>query len=64
MVDRHGGKDVMTLTCETAEDGAELATKIAATLRAVAKMKGEVTLVTAGTLANDGKVIDDIRDYE
>lgn len=64
VVDRHGGKDVMTLNCETADDGAELAAKIAGTLRAVAKMKGEVALVAPGSLANDGKVIDDVRDYE
>jgi phenylacetate-CoA ligase len=64
VVDRQGGKDVMTLNCETVEDGGELAAKIADTLRAVAKMKGEVRLVAPGSLVNDGKVIDDVRDYD
>jgi phenylacetate-CoA ligase len=64
VVDRHGGKDVMTLNCETREEGADLAARIADTLRAVAKMKGEVALVAPGSLANDGKVIDDVRDYD
>ena len=64
VVDRQGGKDVMTLNCETAEDSADLAEKIADTLRAVAKLKGVVTLVAPGSLANDGKVIEDVRDYD
>jgi phenylacetate-CoA ligase len=64
VVDRQDGKDVMTLNCETVEDGDELAAKIADTLRAVAKMKGEVRLVAPGSLVNDGKVIDDVRDYD
>ena len=64
VVDRREGKDVMTLNCETTDDGAGLTQKIADTLRVVAKMKGEVALVAPGSLANDGKVIDDVRDYE
>ena len=64
VVDRQGGKDVMTLHCETADGGPDLAAKIADTLRAVTKLKGKVALVAPGSLADDGKVIDDIRDYD
>jgi phenylacetate-CoA ligase len=30
----------------------------------VTKLKGEVEIVTSGTLPNDGKVIEDLRKYE
>jgi len=57
--------DVMTLKCEVAggPDKA-LATKLAETLQAVTKMRGEVEMLTPGTLPNDGKVIEDVRKYE
>ena len=40
-----------------------LAGAIAATLQAVCKLKGKVALETPGSLPNDGKVIEDTRDY-
>jgi len=55
-------KDHMTLMCEMSGDGAVDA--IAATMAQVCKLKGTVEIVAAGSLANDGKVIDDIRTYE
>ncbi len=57
-------RDVMTLHCETDSGGENLASAIAETLRAVCNLRGEVALVAPGTLANDGKVIDDVRSYE
>jgi phenylacetate-CoA ligase len=38
-----------------------LAEAVAATLQAVTKLRGEVRLVAAGALPNDGKVIADER---
>ncbi len=56
--------DRMTLQveCPGAPDG--LAQAIAASLRDVTKLRGEVALVAPGSLANDGKVIEDARRYD
>ena len=66
VVARLGGSDIMTLHCEIpAGSSAEtLAAAIAATLKDVTKMTGEVELHAPGALANDGKVIEDSRSYE
>jgi phenylacetate-CoA ligase len=54
--------DVMTLAAETeAGNDAALAEKIGETLASVTKLKGRIALVAPGSLANDGKVIDDRR---
>ena len=58
--------DQMSLHCEVA-DPAALAGEteaIAATIRDITKLRGEVRLVAAGTLPNDGKVIEDARSYQ
>jgi phenylacetate-CoA ligase len=62
VVGRSGEQDVMTLRAEAAED-AGLKAKLAETLQAVTKLKGEVEIVAPGTLPNDGKVIADERTY-
>jgi phenylacetate-CoA ligase len=62
-VERRGESDVMTLLCEVAEGGAAAAEAIAGSLQAACKVKGEVSFVKPGELANDGKVIDDLRSY-
>ena len=57
--------DRMTLAAEVADAGAAgLAEAIAATLRDVTKLRGEVRLVAPGTLPNDGLVIEDARKYD
>jgi phenylacetate-CoA ligase len=53
----------MTLKCEVKERPGGLAEAIVATIRDVTKLRGEVELVAAGSLANDGKVIEDLRKY-
>ena len=58
--------DQMTLLCEIGDEldspsAAELARRIAESLRDATQLRGEVRLVAMGTLANDGKVIDDTR---
>jgi phenylacetate-CoA ligase len=40
-----------------------LAEAIIASIREVTKLRGEVQLVDAGSLPNDGKVIEDARKY-
>jgi len=62
VVERDDGGDVMTLRCEVAGASEGLAAAIAASLQAVTKLRGGVGLVAPGSLADDGKVIDDQRD--
>ena len=57
-------QDVMTLRCESETDDAGIAGAIAASVRDVCKLRGEIEIVPPGTLANDGKVIEDARSYE
>jgi phenylacetate-CoA ligase len=62
VVGRAGEQDVMTLKAEAAVD-AGLKARLAETLQAVTKLKGEVEIVAPGSLPNDGKVIADERTY-
>ena len=57
-------QDVMTLRCESETDDAGIAGAVAASVRDVCKLRGEIEIVAPGTLANDGKVIEDARTYE
>ena len=61
VVENEGGEDRMTLRVEEASEAA--ARDLVATLRDVTKVRGEVERVAAGSLPNDGKVIDDLRKY-
>ena len=56
--------DRMTLKAEVAAAADRLAAAVAATIRDVTKLRGDVDLVAPGSLPNDGKVIDDARKYE
>ncbi|MEI8164158.1 MAG: AMP-binding protein [Betaproteobacteria bacterium] len=56
--------DLMTLNCEAGAAGGDLEKSIADTVRDVTKLRAEVRLVAAGSLANDGKVIEDARKYD
>ncbi len=56
--------DRMTLRAEVAAGADGLGTAVAATIRDVTKLRGEVTLVAPGSLPNDGKVIEDARKYD
>ena len=74
VVDREGVNDSMTLYCEltgcelagceVSDAGDSLADAIRDSLREVCKLRGEVSFVASGELADDGKVIDDVRSYE
>lgn len=60
------GADTMTLIVETALAQGEaqaLAARVTETVRDVTKLRSEVQCVAPGQLANDGKVIEDVRRY-
>ena len=59
-----GNQDVMTLRCESETADPGIADTVAATVRDVCKLRGQIEIVTPGSLANDGKVIEDARTYE
>ncbi len=56
--------DVMTLQCESGAEGAELTAAIVSSVRDLTKLRGIVSYVPAGSIARDGKVIDDRRKYD
>jgi len=55
--------DAMTLHVESAQPERVEVAAIVATLRDVTKLRGEVVVHRLGELANDGKVIDDLRKF-
>jgi len=56
--------DQLTLKCECDVADSGLQAAIAESIRSICKLRGEVEIVSPGSLPNDGKVIDDIRQYE
>ena len=56
--------DAMALHVEASSTPEGLATRIADAIRDVTKLRGEVVLCPLGSLANDGKVIEDARSYK
>lgn len=64
VVSRQSERDAMTLHVEPAADALPDAAAIAAAMRDVTKLGGDVVLAEAGSLPNDGKVISDERGYD
>jgi len=65
VVEGEMANDRMTLRAEVRDPSVEgLDEKIAATIRDVTKLRGEVKFVGVGELPNDGKVIEDARKYD
>ncbi len=62
-VSRQGEADAMVLSVETDAKESSLPERIAATLRDITRLKGDVLIVPPGGLPNDGKVIADEREY-
>jgi phenylacetate-CoA ligase len=56
--------DAMLLKVETTLQSEGLQAKLAEAIRDITKLRGDVELVGAGTLPNDGKVIEDARSYK
>ena len=63
-VSRSAEQDAMTLAVEAANPTADLAMAVRETMQAVLKLRGTVEADIAGSLPNDGKVIDDIRKFD
>src|ERR1700674_969637 len=63
VVDNPKGTDTMTLHVEVSDGDSSPREAIVASIREVTKLRGEVTIRAPGELANDGKVIDDVRRY-
>jgi phenylacetate-CoA ligase len=61
VVDNAEGGDRMTLHAEVADNASSNAEAIVASMRDVTKLRGEVAFYAPGTLANDGKIIEDQR---
>ena len=57
-------QDVMTLRCESETNDPGFAAAVGTTVRDVCKLRGTIEIVAPGSLANDGKVIEDARTYE
>jgi len=55
--------DQMTLMLEVAGQPEGLAQRVADAVRDVTKLRGDVQLLSPGSLPNDGKVIEDARSY-
>jgi len=57
-------RDQFSVACETETTDPALAERIGETVRKVINLSGPVELVAVGSLASDGKVIEDARSYE
>jgi phenylacetate-CoA ligase len=56
--------DRIKLKCETTDAEESLQTALIDSIRQICKLRGEVELLEPDSLPNDGKVIDDIREYD
>jgi phenylacetate-CoA ligase len=63
VVEGEAGNDRMILRCEVKGEAGGLVEAVVASIRDVTKLRGEVELVSPGSLPNDGKVIEDLRKY-
>lgn len=61
VVTHDGRSDVLTVKCESVEDGDSLRDAIELSIQNVCKLKGVAELLAPGGLPNDGKVIEDAR---
>jgi len=63
VVEGEVGNDRMILKCEVKGRPEGLVAAIVGSVRDLTKLRGEVELINAGSLPNDGKVIEDLRKY-
>ena len=64
IIDWQNEADQIKLQCETSDADQSLSAAIAESIRSICKLRGEVEFVGESSLPNDGKVIDDIRQYD
>lgn len=58
------GAEVMLLKAETSQPADALKAALAESARDITKLRADILLVLPGQLPNDGKVIDDVRNYD
>ena len=63
VVDNADGSDRMTLHVEVRDNASSSSDALVESIREVTKLRGEIAFHAPGSLANDGKVIDDQRTY-
>ena len=63
IVEARDGIDTSTLRCETDTQSDDLVDAVAQSFRTECRLRTVVELVVRGTLPNDGKVVDDQREY-
>jgi phenylacetate-CoA ligase len=64
VVGNEGGNDTLVLRVERdGQPDAALVQAVEASLKDVTKLRGDVSFVATGSLPNDGKVIEDVRQY-
>ncbi len=64
VIDHKDSRDIAVLRCEADAAETALADQIAGVFTSECKVRAEVEFVGAGDLPNDGKIIDDIRQYD
>ncbi len=64
VVSNDDNRDAMTLQVEVESSSDDLAKAIGEQVQSVCKLRSAIEFVALGSLANDGKVIDDIRTYD
>jgi phenylacetate-CoA ligase len=64
VISEEGGLDTSKLRCETAEVADGLAGEIAVAFQGECKVRTTIELFASGELPNDGKIIDDVRQYD
>lgn len=64
VVEGEMANDRMTLKMEVSDQPAGLAERVAAAIRDVTKLRGEVVLLPPGSLPNDGRVVEDLRKFD
>ena len=62
VVSKQNDEDVLTVRCEASVDDARFADAVSETILNVCKLRGAAEVHPIGSLPNDGKVIDDVRD--
>ena len=64
IIDWQNEADQIKLLCETDDGDEPLSASIADSFRSICKLRCDVEFTDIGCLANDGKIIDDIRQYD
>jgi len=64
VVDSKDGKDSAALVCESSAGDDSLIRQVEQSIQAECKLRATVRIVAPNTIPNDGKVIEDVRNYE